>query len=388
MKKIFLGLFLMITLISLAGCGRIEAPTGLEATGDADRILLTWAAVLSDDLTGYQVYRKAPGGTFAELGTAAANQTEYNDTTAEIGTVYDYYVTALGKKESEPSAVVTNVRGTRLTNQGGDFTIPAGETRVIDGAVSVGGSMTVPAGTKLYILGNSTLTFSDTSKLSVFAIRGLFRTVAGPANPVSIIGTGNFGFTIHIDGAPSYNTTTDEGTLLSYALIDKLGRGDVNSSLCGILIAGCVPKLAQLKVIPNPANTLYFYVETSSGAIIEHCSFTKMGLSLLGDLRTTPTLIHGNSFTRSYYAALFMNSPTGPNINAAQMTGNSFECTGTGDFYLYSVQGAGQIFLGGNFCHDSSGARIDPGTLIENSSVTVNEENLLDSEPADVGPEW
>ena len=72
-----------------------SAPSGLGAADVAyNQINLTWTDTSSNE-TGFKVERKkGASGTYDQIGTAAANATSYNDTTAGTGTNYYYRVRA------------------------------------------------------------------------------------------------------------------------------------------------------------------------------------------------------------------------------------------------------------------------------------------------------
>jgi len=68
------------------------APTGLVATAKTSTsVTVTWNSVVG--ATSYQVFRKAPGGGFAQIGTTTGNS--YVDSTASPNTAYLYKVRAV-----------------------------------------------------------------------------------------------------------------------------------------------------------------------------------------------------------------------------------------------------------------------------------------------------
>ena len=71
------------------------APSGLGATPISyNQINLAWTDNSSNE-TGFKIERKkGAGGTYTQIGTAGANATSYNDTTAGAGTAYTYRVRA------------------------------------------------------------------------------------------------------------------------------------------------------------------------------------------------------------------------------------------------------------------------------------------------------
>lgn len=71
------------------------APTGLTAAAiSATRVDLAWTDNATDEL-GFRIERSPAGaGTWAQIGTAAADATSFSDTTASASTAYDYRVFA------------------------------------------------------------------------------------------------------------------------------------------------------------------------------------------------------------------------------------------------------------------------------------------------------
>jgi len=87
---------------------------------------LTWSASATPGVTGYNVYRAtAPTGPFAALNTTPVTTPTYNDSGAQVGMTYTYYVTAVAPScsaslpaatacgESVPSQSVTVPVGPR-----------------------------------------------------------------------------------------------------------------------------------------------------------------------------------------------------------------------------------------------------------------------------------
>jgi hypothetical protein len=73
-------------------------PTNLTATGTTSnggklKINLAWTDNANNE-TGFLVERSLDKGTFAQIGSTAANVTSYSDTTAVSGTIYNYRVAA------------------------------------------------------------------------------------------------------------------------------------------------------------------------------------------------------------------------------------------------------------------------------------------------------
>jgi subtilisin family serine protease len=81
---------------AIQSCSVPPAPANLSATAvSVSQINLTWTDQSANE-TGFQVERKTgAGGTYAQIGTTAANTTTYNDTGLAEGTMYFYRVRAI-----------------------------------------------------------------------------------------------------------------------------------------------------------------------------------------------------------------------------------------------------------------------------------------------------
>jgi len=77
-------------------CSVPPAPANLSATAvSSSQINLSWADQSTNE-TGFQIERKTgAGGTYTQIGTAAANATAYNDTGLAEGTTYFYRARAI-----------------------------------------------------------------------------------------------------------------------------------------------------------------------------------------------------------------------------------------------------------------------------------------------------
>jgi fibronectin type 3 domain-containing protein len=79
-----------------------SVPTGLTSTASDGKIHLSWSTVKdggvpkkNENLAGYNIYRSETDGSgYAKVGNAAANATQYDDTTVVNGTTYYYVITA------------------------------------------------------------------------------------------------------------------------------------------------------------------------------------------------------------------------------------------------------------------------------------------------------
>jgi hypothetical protein len=82
------------TVGAVAAASPPDAPSGLSAAATAsDTIALAWTDN-SDDETGFKIQRSPNGSTWADLDTAAADATSYNDETCSPNTTYYYRVCA------------------------------------------------------------------------------------------------------------------------------------------------------------------------------------------------------------------------------------------------------------------------------------------------------
>lgn len=80
-------------------------PTDLVALAETGRIRLVWKGSDAEDLAGYIVYRRGPGGDFQRLTAQPLTAAEHNDTEVKPGASYSYRVTAVDQagNESAPS---------------------------------------------------------------------------------------------------------------------------------------------------------------------------------------------------------------------------------------------------------------------------------------------
>ena len=91
-----------------------DAPSGLTVTPSTTGLYLAWTASAQDPgcVTGYEVARATTsGGVFSTVGTVDKGVIKYNDTSAEVGTMYYYKVRA--KAGSEYSPYTAEVSGKR-----------------------------------------------------------------------------------------------------------------------------------------------------------------------------------------------------------------------------------------------------------------------------------
>jgi endonuclease I len=100
-----------------------DAPTGLAAWPADCAVFLDWDDNLEPDLAGYEVYRaESPSGPFERLNGPLVPGSEFDDTSAENGLAYWYFVTAvdLSGNESDPSLDVSEAPNGTGPCGGGD----------------------------------------------------------------------------------------------------------------------------------------------------------------------------------------------------------------------------------------------------------------------------
>src|SRR5205814_246539 len=101
-----------------------SVPTGLTAIGNG--ISLNWNDNTEANLAGYNVYRSTTsGGTYTKLNAALVSTSDYVDTTAPVGVVSYYQVTAVDSSSNESAPASTNA-----TRPSSDVTPPAAPSGV------------------------------------------------------------------------------------------------------------------------------------------------------------------------------------------------------------------------------------------------------------------
>jgi hypothetical protein len=91
-------------------------PTLLSVTEANSQITLTWADHSSIE-TGYRVYRKMAGGSYALIATLAKGQTTYNDNTGLLPEkTYTYYVEAFNATGATASDVMEILTSDLITD--------------------------------------------------------------------------------------------------------------------------------------------------------------------------------------------------------------------------------------------------------------------------------
>ncbi|MDQ7053706.1 MAG: fibronectin [candidate division KSB1 bacterium] len=114
-------------------------PPLFEVTSGGDRIFLRWSPSPSEgepDFAGYKIFRAVgkPDTTFEEIYTAMPGETEYEDTEAERGKAYYYYIVAFNDGsnnttgETNPTGPLYSSRFYTKTNQPAYLRRQAGES--------------------------------------------------------------------------------------------------------------------------------------------------------------------------------------------------------------------------------------------------------------------
>ena len=113
-NKILILIFCTLFFVFLQSCedngtngDELKAPSGLTIDdNNPSNFQISWTDN-SDDETGFSIERKKDSGSFAEIGTVAADVTEYTDTITESGD-YSYRVRAMkGTEYSDYSNTVS-----------------------------------------------------------------------------------------------------------------------------------------------------------------------------------------------------------------------------------------------------------------------------------------
>jgi hypothetical protein len=239
---------------AVTGWRNVPGPATVAATDGAfpNKVQVEWAAV--GGATGYSVWRKLPSAaTFTQLGTVAGGATlTYADTTAAVGTTYDYAVKATGA--SGPTAFSMADAGWRNTTAPGSVAATDGtdatKVRVTwTGAPSATGYriFRAAAGGEPVEIGSvpaSTLLFNDvTAEPAVqfsYTVRGVVAAGLGPASvantgwrqvatPVASASDGTFDDKVRV-------TWPAVAGASSYRIFRKIGSG-ANTQL-GTVAAG------------------------------------------------------------------------------------------------------------------------------------------------------
>ena len=113
---IFFAMVLIISVLTLSGCGGVATQsTGLNVQATDHSVALSWGASPSA-VVGYRVYRSLQSGGFYTLLTSTlVSGTSFEDSAIDKGTTYYYVVTAVDA-ESRESAYSNEVFATIPTS--------------------------------------------------------------------------------------------------------------------------------------------------------------------------------------------------------------------------------------------------------------------------------
>jgi len=266
----------LLSILALpSACGWLSTtppapPTGFSATGALGVIHLSWNS--GGLVVGHNIYRSTDNVTFVKLNVDPVGGTSYDDTIASPagdGVFYYYRITAFDSTESDPSATVRTVHGTRLaaayragfTSDNTVSPYVLERTTVVDN-----GSFVLQGGGKLYLLDNAVL---DVEQGNEVIVHGLLRVLAASgASHATItshrvaapLGPGE-GVSITFDGADDFNPTDNSGTWLRNTLLSNL------TSAQAIRIQDCSPRIENCKAVSNDnAGASYLSIEAGSGA--------------------------------------------------------------------------------------------------------------------------
>jgi len=78
-----------------------SVPTNVTAKGYEKHVVVTWDLVDDEDVSGYNVYRASPGGSFRKIGAVTENLPVYTDFQGLIGRSYYYKVSAYDDSYNE-----------------------------------------------------------------------------------------------------------------------------------------------------------------------------------------------------------------------------------------------------------------------------------------------
>jgi hypothetical protein len=382
-----------------AGCGDDgsgpsqppSVPTGLSAQGTLGEIELTWDASTGGGLTGYNVYRSTDGANFTLLTATPVSGLAYQDTDVDDGVYYSYRITAVGSGESDYSAIVRQMHGTRLlARYDSGCVLEAGALNPYvaeDSVVVAGGDLEIQSGASLYILDSAVVDIEvEPAGPSIdISVRGLLRVEASPAAPAKLTahytdGTlpDGMGYALEFfDETIDYDPGDGSGTLIQNCYIENLEQGDG-----AFLVRSCSPRFYNCKISSNKVTGgSYFTIRETTALIVEHCYIYRVTLKISTNLFGTGALITKNTCRDAYYS-IYFSGPAGPFVvDPGQIAYNDFDGTVHG-LYLFQVE-AGNIELGNNYWDGGLPEIVPPdwpGTIV----VTPT----LAEPPADCGPTW
>lgn len=339
-------------------------------------------------MVAHNIYRSTDNVTFVKLTADPVGGTSYDDAIASPagdGVFHYYRITAFDATESDPSATVRTVHGTRLAAayRAGFTSDNTVSPYVLEGTTVVdNGSFVLQGGDKLYLLDNAVL---DVEQGNDVTVHGLLRVLAASGASHATITSHRVpaplapgeGFSITFDGAVDFNPTDNSGTWLRNTLLSNL------TSAQAIRVRKCSPRIENCKAVSNDnAGASYLSIEVGSGPILRNCSFDFMTLQVSGGDPSATFALDNNVFTNSYYAVSFWNL-AGPGVSPGQIANNVFD--GRKNAYLWNVTGA-NVPLRNNFW---SGAFPVPTIVIGGTTnTTFDFSPTLPAAPPSAGPDW
>jgi hypothetical protein len=397
MNKLFIVAAL---LLLLAACGdhgdnpvdRSSIPGGLTAAGTLGHIALSWQPVSTAGLSGYNVYRSADGASFSLLKKVEG--VSYDDAIASPGgdgIIYSYYVTAVADTESDPSATVRQMHGTRLPavyEAAGQLNLEAPlSPYVLEGTSRIHKSLYVVDGAALYLMPGSTLAMITAPAPSPWLWLGCYGTLQslGTAeHPVTITcenadgsdPVGQTGFTLLLDSAEPWDPVAGTGTMMRRTRVKNL-HAFVDIETTAAYLDDCY-------FSAGPQDVAVFLVNGAGAApIVSRCRFTNMPLDIRSDLRSS-----GFSFTLNrircpdYVSVVSFSLAVGQVLSPGQVSQNDLD--GGKPIFIYSNTESVAIPLGGNYWAGGV-PTVSRGTGV-NASIDFG--TKLDSAPAGAGPSW
>jgi hypothetical protein len=396
MKRLFP---LAVLLLFLAACGGSGGnpddssgiPTGLTAAGSLGHIALSWQAVGTTGLCGYNIYRSGDGVTFSLLVTVEC--TSYDDAIASPGgdgILYSYYVTAVADTESGPSGTVQRMHGTRLPAVYDEiahlYLDAALSPYVLEGSSHFHKNLYIDSGASLYLMPGSTLTMVKApapSPLLWLACYGTLQSLGTADHPVTITcenadgsdPVGQTGFSLGLESASSWNPATGTGTMMRYTRVKNV-HANVDIESTAAYLDNCY-------FAAGPEDVATFLVK-GPGPIVTHCQFSNMPLDIRSDQSSS-----GFSFTLNrircpnyVYVATFSET-VGQMLAAGQVSQNDLD--GTQAIHIGDNTASVAIPLGGNYWYGGHSPTVGVNLDV---NATIDFGTPLGTAPAGAGPSW
>jgi hypothetical protein len=395
MNKFFTCAALLLLLLSCGGHDDDSdvsgIPSGLVATGSLGHIALSWEAVSTEGLSGYKVYRSADGTSFSLL-TAVAG-TSYDDAIASPGgdgVIYRYYVTAVADKESDPSATVEQMHGTRLPAVyagAADFnTAKELSPYVLEGSSHFSKTLYVNRETSLFLMPGSTLTMITAPAPSPWlwlCSYGTLQSLGTSEHPVTITCTnadgsdpvGHTGFTLAFVGATPWDQAAGTGSMMKFTRVTNTHQN--------VEFSNTAAKVEECYFASGPEDVTTFLVDGAAAPSIAHCELTSLPLDIRSDLRSS-----GFTFTLNkircpnYYAVMLFYQAVGQVLSAGQVSQNDLD--GGKVIVIGDNTASVAIPLGGNYWEGGL-PTVGGGTGV---NATIDFGTVLASAPAGAGPSW